>query len=221
MSKKKDNDKIYQETPHLIFCEGADAYYFFIWFLDFIKKETPKFANFRVYDFGGVKELKQYLHNITKIDRFREIVKSICIVRDAETDAYGACQSIKDALSDSGFAFPDKPCSRQNGGFNYSEIATGFVLFPDCDDNPQNGTLEDLCLSILKKDNATSILNDADSVLAKYILKRPHKNRIHTYFSITDEFVSLKIGEAAKVGAFSFYGQAIDSLKSFLLKMHG
>ena len=219
---KKEKVEIYPETPHLILCEGMDAYFFLMWFLDFLKKESPIFADFKVYDFGGISELKRYLPNIAKTGRFREVVKSICVVRDAERDASGAVQSIKNALRDSGFAVPDKPYLRQSdSSVSYSSIATGFVLFPKCDDNPQNGTLEDLCLNILAKEDAVSVLDNAADVLEKYKFRKPHKNRLHTYFSLTDEFVSMKIGEAARIGAFSFHGHAIDSLKAFLIKMHG
>ena len=216
-----EKDKIYPETPHLILCEGLDAHNFLIWFLDFLKKESGEFNAFRVYDFGGITELKNYLRIITKTDGFKKIVKSICIIRDAETDVDGACQSIQNILKNSGFAVPKKPCSwENNGSAAYPKIMTGFLLFPSCDQNPRKGTLEDLCLDILAKENAVSVLEDADTALAKHKFKRIHKNRLHAYFSLTDEFVSLKIGEAAKTGAFSFHGPKIDSLKSFLLEMH-
>jgi hypothetical protein len=216
----KERNKIYPETPHLIFCEGVDAYYFLIWFLDIVKRESEEFNAFRVYDFGGIAELRQYLHAIAQTDHFNECVQSISIIRDAETNAEEACQSVKDALRDGGFAVPESPCCRAcNSNVQYRQIGTGFVLFPSCDAEPQNGTLEDLCLALLANENAESVLSNVDAVLTNYQFRRPHKNRLHTYFSLTDEFVSLKIGEAARANAFSLQDTKIEALRAFLLKM--
>jgi len=221
---KADKAEIYEKTPHLILCEGADARFFLMWLLDFLKKDNPAFSVFRVYDFGGNTDLKQYLKNFAQTDGFKTIVKSLCIIRDAETGADSACQSIQMALNDCGFAVPEKPCSRVAGGnSSYPSITIGFLLFPDCNDTPQNGTLEDLCLRTLAQEEAADILSAADAALDPYKerLPRLHKNRLHSYFSLTDKFVSLKIGEAARDGAFRYDAPEIEALKSFLLQMAG
>lgn len=214
--------KIYPETPNLIFCEGADAKYFLVWFLDHAKQQTPAFSCFRVYDFGGITALTQYLRNIARTDDFKKIVKSLCIIRDAEKDASGACQSILGALRDNKFAVPDGPFTiKKDSASNYPHIVTGFLLFPSCSAKLENGTLEDLCLRMLAKPDFDVILADADSALSRYSAQLPrlHKNRLHTCFSLTNEYVSLKIGEATKARAFSFQGKEMNALKSFLMQM--
>ena len=52
----------------------------------------------------------------------------------------------------------------------------------------------------------------------KYNRSYPHefKTKLHTYFSVTDEYVSLKIGEAAKAGAFNWNSNKLLPLKNFL-----
>jgi len=50
-------------------------------------------------------------------------------------------------------------------------------------------------------------------------LRRPHKNKLHTYFSLTDDFVGLKIGESAKANAFDFSAKEFESLKTLLEEM--
>jgi hypothetical protein len=225
MSKdKKEKDKIYQETPHLILCEGADAYFFLIWLLDFLKNHNPAFSVFQVYDFGGITQLGLYLRSIAKTDDFKKIVRSLCVIRDAETNANATCHSIQTSLQNNGFAVPQGPFSpTPDGSGAYPNIRTGFVLFPDCNATPQKGTLEDLCLRILADKGAGAVLADADAALKPYQaqLPRPHKNRLHTYFSLTDKFVALKIGEAAKSQAFCYDAQEIVNLKSILLRMAG
>ena len=49
----------------------------------------------------------------------------------------------------------------------------------------------------------------------------PHdfKTKLHTYFSVTDKYVSLKIGEAAKAGAFNWNSPKLLPLKNFLLEI--
>jgi len=214
--------QLHPETPHLVLCEGADAYFFLLWFLDFLKKATPAFGAFRVYNFGGIAEIKQYLQSLSRLEDFKKIVNSLCILRDAETNAAGACQSIQTALRDTGFAAPDKPCFRMTDSrAAYAHISTGFLLFPGCSAALRNGTLEDLCLRMLAQGNAKTLLSSVDAALAPYRqqLPRLHKNRLHTYFSMTDEFVSLKMGEAARDGAFCYAFPEMESLKSFLLQM--
>jgi len=214
---ESNGKKIDPNRPHLILCEGADV----IWLLDFFKNSDEKFEQFWAYDFGGVDNLKSYLDiSIARINNFK-MAKSICVIRDAEKDAYGACQSIRDALKDKGFPVPSEPCSWvRDNECKHSHISTGFVLFPDCNSTPGTGTLEDLCLRILSKEGFNAILSDADKAIEPYkdVLPRLHKNRLHTFFSLTDEFVSLKIGEAAKAKAFDYDRPEITHIKTFLLQ---
>jgi len=215
-------NEICPETPHLILCEGADAYFFLMWFLDFLKKVKKEFAAFRVYDFGGIKDLKPYLNTMIKTtDDFKSVVKSISIIRDAEKDAVAAAGSIKSTLQSLGFSVPQEPCIVVSGSDAYPQIPTGFVLFPTISQTPENGTLEDLCLRILSKTDAASRLTHADTALEKYKddLPQLHKNRLHAFFSMTDDLVSLKLGEAARCRAFNYDSSDMVSLKSFLEKM--
>jgi hypothetical protein len=203
---------------HLILSEGRDAQEFLIYLLQSLTSENLLFDDFQVLNFGGNAQLNQYLKILPNRPGY-EHVKSIAVIRDAEKDADCAIAAIKSAFSSNKFAVPAKP-------FNPAKTsvpATGFVIFPNCCENPENGTLEDLCLKILSKEDAQLILNTTDSTLENYKkqLKQLNKNRLHTYFSLTNEYVTLKIGEAANAKAFKFSGPEIDSLKSFLLQMHG
>ena len=215
---KQEKIKIDPSCPHLVLCEGADAYYFLIWFLDDIKNKEPQFSFFKVYDFGGIDELKNYISALSKEDNF-DIVKSITIIRDAETNALAACSSIKNSLQKVGLSVPETPCTPCNDtNSQYPDIVTGFLLFPTCSTSLEDGTLEDLCLKILSKKDAPLILDDVDKSLELYRNRLPrfHKNRLHVFFSFTDEYVSLKIGEAAQHKAFSYTSPEMTNLKYFL-----
>ena len=209
-------------TPHLILCEGVDALYFLKCFLDGRKKSQQEFSLFRVYNFGGISELKKYLTSLAKLSEFEDVVRSITIIRDAENSASSACDSIKGALRSLRFAVPETPClPARDMGSSYPDITTGFLLFPTCSASIKDGTLEDLCLNILKKEDASSILATVDKALAPYKenLPRLHKNKLHSFFSLTNEYVSLKIGEAARNKAFRDDSAEMESLKSFLIQM--
>ncbi len=224
MRKTSDTIEFRRNVPHLILCEGADACHFLIRLLAVFGENDPCFGQFCVYDFGGIKELRRYLRTMVGMDEFRNSVSSLSVIRDAETDAAGACQSIRDALRTNELAVPEAPRSWTNtGSSKYPGIRTGFLLFPTCDANPQNGTLEDLCLRILPAPEAKNILSAADAALEQYRpqLRRLHKNRLHTYFSLTDKFVSLKVGEAASAGAFDWDAPEIESLKTFFAAAAG
>ncbi len=46
-----------------------------------------------------------------------------------------------------------------------------------------------------------------------------HKNKLHTYFSSTDSFVGMKIGEAAKAQCFDFSHVNLDFLKNAVIDL--
>ena len=91
----------------------------------------------------------------------------------------------------------------------------------------QNGTLENLCLDILNmnvNDNFVnySTLNYSREYIYNiekknnYNLSRQHKNLLHAYFSSTNRFVNMKIGEAARAQAFDWDSKNLSDLREFL-----
>lgn len=216
-SSKGKIEKI--EKQHLILCEGEDEFWFLASFLNSVElKQTPFFANdIQIFNFGGNQELFNKL-NVLKITSGFQQVQSLLIVRDAERDAQAAVQQIQSALQKAGLPTPSNP-----GKWEMKNLKVGFLLFPTCDSTVHEGTLEDLCLSILKESSSSVILEEIDSFINllgdKHKREFPHefKTKLHTYFSITDKFVGLKIGEAANAGVFDWNSTRLDFLKSFLL----
>lgn len=216
-SLKNKTEKIHK--PYLIMCEGEDELRFLISFLNCSEVEDyPFFANdVQVINFGGNEELPLKL-NVLKITPGFEQVKSLLILRDAEKDAQVAIRQIQNGLTKAGLPTPSEP-----GKWEGKNLKTGFLLFPTCDTSVHEGTLEDLCLSILKEDASFEILTEIDTFLK--LLEERHqrefrhefKAKLHTYFSITDKFVGMKIGEAANAGAFDWNSVKLNSLKTFLL----
>ena len=216
------NDKLIIEPnhPNLILTEGADAYYFLCNYCNHIIHTNKHFENFKIYNYGGINELTRFLYMLTKIENFN-IVKSISIIRDAESNGMNAIKSIKTSLKAANLACPDELFIKKiDKKSKYPNIMTGYILFPDCNSTPTSGTLENLCLKQLADKEADKKLKEIDQFLDKYktTLPRIHKNQLHSYFSLTDQFVSLKIGEAARANAFNLDDGPINNINKFLMQ---
>lgn len=207
---------------HLILCEGKDELFFLIAYLnsDHLSK-TPGFSeDIQVLDFGGNNDLPEYLA-VLKVTSGFDKVKTLLIVRDAEKDASLAVQQIKKGLRNNGFAAPDGPHrwvrDEENNGINI-----GFLLFPGCNEDPVAGTLEDLCLSILNQPDAPELLEAVDGFLDRLEGGRGRefghrfKTRLHTYLAVSDDYVGMKIGEAARAGAFGWNNEKLMPLREFI-----
>ena len=128
--------------PHLILCEGADATLFIIYYLEYLLTNGEmEFDGFQAMNFGGNDELSGFLRLLPIYD----IVKSITIIRDAETDHNAAKQSICTVLKNYGFAVP----SNANEIVQNGSIKVAYSLFPTLSKNTENGTLEKLYLNNL------------------------------------------------------------------------
>lgn len=204
--------------PHLVLCEGADEKYFLVELLNSQEwSGNPYFSTeIQVESFGGVNDLGKYLMLLQMLPGY-EKVRAITVVRDAETDFDAAAAKVKAAFEKAGYDAPDKPFLWKAG-----KIETSFVLFPSLNDEMKNGTLEDLCLTILREKQSEEVLEHINRFLTQSReqmhreLRHWHKSQIHTYFSITDKYVSLKIGEAAKAGCFDWNNPKIAGFMEWL-----
>ncbi|MCR5778201.1 MAG: hypothetical protein K6G84_12440 [Lachnospiraceae bacterium] len=201
---------IRSDSKVLVLCEGVDEKFFFMWFLDYYKKKGVRSYNLiQIEDIGGINDVQTQMALWKNTHGFEQI-KVIGVIRDAEKNAIGAESSVRKALRDNGFSVPSEAfeiCKEE------SRIPSVYAILPGFrDENKKlvNGALEDLCLAILKDDQADVSIESVNDFLAEYGKEfhkdypRIHKNKLHTYFSADDRFVDLKIGEAAKVGAFNF-----------------
>ena len=217
---RRTNTRI--QKPHLILCEGADAENFLIaWLNNPLLSHHPIFSNdIQVMDFGGIADLPRFLKVIQSMEGY-STAASILVMRDAERDAEAAIREVCAALKRAKLPVPAKPRQWEDG----RGPKTGFLLFPSCNDSPRNGTLEDLCLDILSDESRAELLEEIqrfmDLLHKKNHREFPHafKTKLHTYFSITDAFVSMKIGEAARAGAFNWGHEKLRPMQDFLLEL--
>lgn len=224
MAERKSINLI-KSLPHVILCEGQDEWYFLVQYVGYLVKQHEISDSINVINMGGNEELRKNLPILPKVDHYHEM-KGFLVVRDAEKDAVGAGCSLKESFSKA-FGI----CISDNGDFFVSDngIKYGFVLLPGKGEDGayHNGTLEDLCCSIIDED--AEIKNrifeyidyflEGTGNLHRVPFKTPHKNKLHAYFSGTNFFVGMKIGEAAKSGCFNFSSQKLEFLRKAILEL--
>lgn len=186
--------------------EGIDAKYFCIWAC-----KAYGFENIQVQDFGGINDLDDFLDMIKVLPNY-EKVPAILIVRDAETNPEGAIQSIQESLRKNHFVVPAEPYSYLPG-----KPSIEFAILPgnmNSDGKYCPGALENLCMLTVE---TASLLNNIDKFLESIQQETPlthlHKSRLHTYLAVKNKFVGMKIGEAAKAGAWNWEHSAFSPLK--------
>lgn len=219
-NKTQKNTEIKPNTKHLILCEGADEKWFFIWFLDYFKKKPGyyKYNEIQIEDIGGNDDFVAKL-GVWKLVSGFDNLKTVGIIRDAEKNADSALQSIQHCFSDNSMPEP-QDCFELTENKS-SSIKTVFGILPGTKNGNKwdNGTLEDLCLKILKDPQSSEKISLIYGYLRqvqdnfKYEIKHIHKAKLHTYFSSNEPFIGSKIGEAAHYGAFDFESDYLSNFK--------
>ena len=197
--------------PKLLLVEGADALHFFIKAL-----EVFGVNDVQVLDFGGISDLIKYLKALLLYQNF-DSVTSLVIARDAEKNSDSAISNVKKALEQISLSIPEKPFE-----FTGNNPKIAFMIFPGFDEaGLQSGTLEDLCLDIVKDCSSFDCVDAYIQCLQSngYEIKQPHKTKLHTYLSGKNNFVGLKIGEAAKAGAWNWEHTKLKPFKDVIIAM--
>lgn len=172
------------------------------------------FEHIQVQNFGGIKDLNDFLDLIKVLPNYKKI-PAILIVRDAETNTEGAIQSIQESLKKNDFVVPTEPYSYLSG-----KPGIEFALLPG-NTNPDGkycpGALENLCMLTVKTE---PILKHVDKFLEniqrEVILTHFHKSRLHSYLAVNNKFVGMKLGEAARAGAWDWKHPEFSKLKQAL-----
>lgn len=212
--RKDKNKEIQPNIKHLILCEGNDEKWFFIWYLQYlIDQNHSELECIQFEDIGGNEDIKKQLGLWKLVSGFEQL-ETIGIIRDAEKNADAAVRSIEQCFADNDLTVPTDSFTL---GVSENGPNTIYGLLPGFDENGilQNGTLEDLCLQILKDEQSESKMDMIKEHLTEiqskfdYRINHIHKSKLHTYFASDDKLIGSKIGEAAKIGAFDFESQRL------------
>ena len=206
---------------YLILCEGKDTEQFVLSYLNCKELRIDKrfSSDIQTFDFGGITQLSDFIGNLRNMDGF-ESVNCMMVLRDAETNPENAVRMIVKALKENHLSVPVE-------GNSWSEqdengLATSYTLMPTCKQPYISGTLEDLCWDILKDEQVVELKNEAKEFVShimktyQSITSHEHKARLHIFFSINEKFVTMKIGEAVKAGAFDLKSERLIPLKNLI-----
>ncbi len=180
-------------------------------------------ASVEVRTFGDVNKenLQTYLEIFTQKAAFKERVKSLGIIRDAESsDANGAFQSVQAALRDAQLPVPTRIKELEG-----SPVGVGIFILPNCLDA---GMLEDLCLTAIaetEQHESGGVLPCVDE-LFQCLQKigrnpsNPAKARLAGY-ALARDVIDPQLGRAAQQGAIPWAANAFIPLKAFLRSIAG
>ena len=176
-----------------------------------------------VRTFGDISKdnLQAYLEIFTQKAAFKERVKRLGIVRDAEqSDANSAFQSVQAALRDAKLPVP-----AQLNKIEGNPVNVAVFILPNCQDS---GMLENLCLAAVTEKETSSgpaLLPCVDEFF-KCLASRgrtptnPIKARFAGY-ALAKDVVDPQLGRAAQKGAIPWDASAFDLLKGFLRTIGG
>lgn len=200
----------------LLLAEGADALHFFI-------AACGAFGvdDVQVRDFGGINDLLPHLKTLPLLPGY-EKVDTIVIARDAEKNPETAIANVKKSLRQVDLPVPANP-------FEFAGTAprVAYVIFPgfQTDAKGKNtlsaGTLEDLCLEIVKDNTTFECVDQYLECLRSKGRKitRPHKTKLHSYLAGENDFVGKKIGEASMAGAWDWNHVRLKPFKNVIRTM--
>ena len=188
--------------------EGNDQRNFFEALINHIQHISVE--NIQIQNFGGVGELRSFLETFAASDEFKYRVQSLGIVRDAETSARSAFQSVQSSLRNAGLPAPDRP--REPVG---DSVSVNVMILPD-DSRP--GMLETLLCDTLESDAISGCIDaflDCARALPDADIRRPDKSRAHAYIATYPEPQS-SVGVAAQKGYWDLDHSALSDVRRFL-----
>lgn len=169
----------------------------------------------------GKDNLQVYLELLTQKATFKERVKRLGIIRDAESAAAAAAfQSVQAALR--GANLPVPSTVKQLEG---SPLAVGVFILPDCQDA---GMLESLCLSAVAEveasqpDGVLPCVDEFFRCLSQRGKKpgNPTKAQFAGY-ALARDVMDPQLGRAAQKGVIPWNTRAFEPLRTFMRSIAG
>ena len=192
------------ESAVQLLVEGNDPRNFFEAFIEHLS-----LADIQVQNFGGIYELRGFLRALVNAPGF-QIVQSIGIVRDAETSAERAFQSVQSSLERAKLPMPDSLAERTD-----TSPAVTVLILPG--DNRQ-GMLETLLCESFADDPVEECIDDffkCVGSLPDVSIERSDKARAHAYLT-TKPNPHFSVGVAAKNDYWDLNHSVFSTIRGFL-----
>lgn len=134
-------DPIKIDSDRLLLCEGKTT----LLVLGPLCRSF-EIQGFQPINFGSKDDFRSFLEDIKVLPGFADRVRSIAVVRDAETDPDATFRSARDSLLAAGLPAPEAP-----GSLTVNQPRVGLFLVPD---NASPGMIETLCMRSIASDPA-------------------------------------------------------------------
>ena len=185
--------------------EGKHALIFFESFI----QNLDLMDAIQVHDFNGNTTLKQFLLQFSVSPGFGDIVKTIGVIRDAETNYKAAFQSVVDALKNAGLPTPKKVAEMLD-----TDPRVGVFILPG---SMANGMLETLCLQSVVDDPALTCVDKYLECLKELILiPNVHDKARVQVFLASRKRVPNTLGLAARQNIWPWESPHFSKIRSFI-----
>ena len=198
------------ESEIQLLVEGRDECNFFEAFIEHLSLEH---VEIQLHDFGGVDGLRGFLRAFAAAPGFESNVRSIGIVRDAETSAESAFQSVRSSLQNAGLSLPVLPGDRTD-----TKPSVTVLILPG-DNRP--GMLETLLCESFKDEPENRCIDgffDCFESIPDMSIDRPYKARAHAYLATRPD-PHVYVGVAAKNGYWNLDHPVLGDVRDFLMSI--
>jgi hypothetical protein len=167
-------------------------------------------SDIQIQNFGSKDELPGFLKALSSAPGFREQVTSVGIIRDAETDARAAFQSVCGALRGAGLAVSAQVIVPAG-----QSPQVRVLILPDA---TMPGMLETICLRSVAADPVLECIEQYFKCVQQCTVSLPNnmdKARVQAFLASRSR-PGLLLGQAARAGYWPWDSVAFDALKQFL-----
>ncbi len=192
------------QKSKILVVEGKDEELFFQALLSYLD-----LTDIQILPVGGKSRLAANIKAVKNLPDFGS-VSVLAVIRDADSNAQGAFQSVKDALSKASL-----PCPTNLGQLFGSAPAVMVELFPG---GFAPGMLEDLCVLSVSSTPLMVCVQNYFSCAQQHGIPLPQnlaKAKAHSFLALQAE-PGKRVGEAALTGNWPFDNPAFDRIKAFL-----
>ena len=192
------------EHSKILVVEGNDDEYLFRALLSHIRLYGVQIVNAR-----GKDNIRRSIAVIRQSPDFGA-VSSLGVVRDADTNAASAFQSVRDALVSVGLSAPTEPLTPAAG-----DPTTVALILPY---GENSGTIEDVCLASVADDEAMPCVDEYMRCISEQSTQQsssPSKAKAQAFLSSRAR-PGLLLGQAANRGYWNFDHSAFNPLKDLL-----
>ncbi len=164
----------------------------------------------QVIEIGGKYTFRRNLETLKTGALTRPSLRSIGIVRDADTSATASFQSVHNSVQQAGYRPPSA-----HAEFSDASPSIGIFIVPD---GSEPGAIETVCRrSVQDEESAECVEAYMDCLTAHNALKSnvPDKTFTHAYLAATSDPVA-RVGEGALQDVWNFQSPAFANLREFV-----